>query len=183
MRDTMTIALQLHQEAKLSSNKSAVEQLDTDSSHQQMARAVTLQDVELHRRLLQQLYKDSCAFHDIFFALNPAQKVAVIVQDRQVKNDRKSTSSAGHRRCISQALFLCTQFLFKRPVSTNATRRHEYFRGQSRLLPVLGALVSFLELCFLGKMALLALRGPPQPLQKPSPKTKRTFSLQNECAK
>ena len=51
---------------------------------------------------------------------------------------------------------------------TNATRRHEYFRGLSRLLPVPGVLVSFLELRFLGKMALLALGGRPQPLKKPS---------------
>ena len=53
--------------------------------------------------------------------------------------------------------------------STNATRRHKYFRGLSRLLPVPGVLVSFLELCFLGKMALLALGGRPQPLKKPFP--------------
>ena len=32
--------------------------------------------------------------------------------------------------------------------STNATRRHKYFRGLSRLLPVPGVLVSFLELHF-----------------------------------
>ena len=52
--------------------------------------------------------------------------------------------------------------------STNATKRHEYFRGSSRLLPVPGVLVSFLELRFLGKMALLDLGGRPQPLKKPS---------------
>ena len=46
---------------------------------------------------------------------------------------------------------------------TNAKRCHKYFRGLSRLLPVPGVLVSFLELHFLGKMALLALRGRPQP--------------------
>ena len=51
--------------------------------------------MELHRRLLQQLYKDSLAFHDMFFALTPDQKVAVIVHDRQVKTERKS---AGNRR-------------------------------------------------------------------------------------
>ena len=58
---------------------------------------------------------------------------------------------------------------------TNATRRHEYFRGLSRLLPVPGVLVSFLELRFLGKMALLALRGRPQPLKKPSQSQKGHF--------
>ena len=58
---------------------------------------------------------------------------------------------------------------------TNATRRHEYFRGLSRLLPVPGVLVSFLELCFLGKMSLLALGGHPQPLKKPSQSQKGRF--------
>ena len=58
---------------------------------------------------------------------------------------------------------------------TNATRRHEYFRGLSRLLPVPGVLVSFLELRFLGKMALLALGGRPQPLKKPSQSQKGHF--------
>ena len=59
--------------------------------------------------------------------------------------------------------------------STNATRRHEYFRGLSRLWPVPGVLVSFLELHFLGKMDLLALRGRPQPLKKPSQSQKGHF--------
>ena len=45
-------------------------------------------------------------------------------------------------------------FIFSRAHShalTNATRRHEYFRVLSRLLPVPGVLVSFLELHFLRK--------------------------------
>ena len=58
---------------------------------------------------------------------------------------------------------------------TNATRRQEYFRGLSRLLPAPGVLVSFLELCFLMKMALLALGGRPQPLKKPSQSQKGHF--------
>merc|ERR1712029_99438 len=58
---------------------------------------------------------------------------------------------------------------------TNATRRHEYFRGMSRLLPVPEVLVSFLELRFLGKMDLLALGGRPQPLKKPSQSQKGHF--------
>ena len=69
-------------------------------------------------------------------------------------------------------------FTFSRAHShalTNATRRHEYFRGLSRLLPVPGVLVSFLELRFLGKMALLALGGRPQPLKKPSQSQKGHF--------
>ena len=49
---------------------------------------------------------------------------------------------------------------------TNATRRHEYLRGLSRLLPVPGVWVSFLKLRFLGKMALLALGGRPLSLSK-----------------
>ena len=71
-------------------------------------------------------------------------------------------------------------FTFSHPhshASTNATRRHEYFRGLSRLLPVPGVWVSFLELCFLGKIALLALGGSPQPLlsKKPSQSVKGHF--------
>jgi len=95
MRDTMTIALQLHSEAK-SQQRPAAD--DDSSSHQQMARAVTLQDVELHRRLLQQLYKDSVAFHNIFFSLTPAEKVSIIRLDRSVKADRRSV---GQRRSSS----------------------------------------------------------------------------------
>ena len=45
----------------------------------------------------------------------------------------------------------------------------EYFRGLSRLLPVPGVLVSFLELRFLRKMALLALGGRPLRLSSKSP--------------
>merc|ERR1712016_26558 len=59
--------------------------------------------------------------------------------------------------------------------STNATRRHEYFRGLSRLLPVPGVLVSFLELRFLRKLALLALGGRPQSLKQPSQSQKGHF--------
>ena len=56
---------------------------------------VVLQDVELHRRLLQQLYKDSLAFHNVFFGLTQAQKVAIISTDRKVKSQRK----IGRRYC------------------------------------------------------------------------------------
>ena len=69
-------------------------------------------------------------------------------------------------------------FTFSRAHShalTNATRCHKYFRGLSRLLPVPGVLVSFLELRFLGNMALLALGGRPQPLKKPSQSQKGHF--------
>ena len=83
-------------------------------------------------------------------------------------------------------LFFATFAWFFRPVVpfgnllfihalTNATRRHEYFRGLSRLLPVPGVLKSFLELHFGGEMALLALRGRPQPLKKPSQSQKGHF--------
>ena len=91
-------------------------------------------------------------------------------------------------------LFLCApffvqkmkMFIFSQAHShawTNATRRHEYFRGLSRLLPVPGVLVSFLELRFLGKNALLALRGRPQPLKKRFQIQKGQFSLHYECRK
>ena len=71
----------------------------------------------------------------------------------------------------------CSPFLEFIPTlrQKQATRRHEYFRGLSRLLPVPGVLVSFLELRFLGKMALLALIGRPQPLKKPSQSQKGHF--------
>jgi len=42
-------------------------------------------------------------------------------------------------------------------------------------MPVPEVLVSFLELRFLGKMALLALGGRPQPLKKPSQSQKGHF--------
>ena len=51
----------------------------------------------------------------------------------------------------------------------------EFFRGLKGLLPVPGVLVSFLELHFLVKMALLALGGRPQPLKKPSQNQKGHF--------
>ena len=60
------------------------------------------------------------------------------------------------------------------PALTIAMRRHEYFRGLSRLLP--GVWVSFLQLRFLVKIALLALGGRPQPLKKPSQSQKGHFN-------
>ena len=59
-----------------------------------MARKVTLQDVELHRRLLQQLYKDSLSFHDIFFKLSPAQKMSILAVDREVRAQRQLRNAA-----------------------------------------------------------------------------------------
>ena len=105
------------------------------------------------------------------------------------------TDETGHRvsvvRCdlgsldsVRQALSLCAPFLCPRRkmftisrahshASTNVKRRHEYFRGLSRPLPVPGVLVSFLELRFLRKMALLALGGRPLSLSKSPLKVKR----------
>ena len=57
--------------------------------------------------------------------------------------------------------------------SRNETRCHEYSQGLHISMP--GVLVSFLELHFLGKMALLALGGRPQPLKKPSQSQKGHF--------
>ena len=48
-----------------------------------------------------------------------------------------------------------------------------FSRQLSRLLPVPGVLVSFLELHFEGEVPLLALRGRPQPLSKSPLKVKR----------
>ena len=67
MRDTMTIALQLHREAK-QVNTSHLTQ--NGSLNVTPTKRVTMQDVELHRRLLQQLFKDSQEFHNIFFKVN-----------------------------------------------------------------------------------------------------------------
>ena len=58
---------------------------------------------------------------------------------------------------------------------TNAMRCQEYSQGMRQLLPVPGVLVSFIELCFGEKMALLALGGRPQPLKKPSQSQKEHF--------
>ena len=93
--------------------------------------------------------------------------------------DKRVTAAA---RCMVRLYFCAYHFGQKRKMFTfsqahahaltNATRRHEYFQGLSRLLPVPGVLVSFLELHFLGKMALLALGGRPEPLKKPSHSSK-----------
>ena len=64
MRDTMTIALQLHREA----NQSKIT-LDVSNSGTAIPKKVSIHDVELHRRLLQQLFKDSQEFHNIFFTV------------------------------------------------------------------------------------------------------------------
>ena len=84
---------------------------------------------------------------------------------------RRRTLTAGffcaHHFCPKRKMFT-----FSRAHShalTNAKRRHDYFRGLSRLLPVPALLMSILDLRFLGKMALLALRDwRSQPLKKPS---------------
>lgn len=62
MRDTMTIALQLHREA----NQSKIS-LDVSNSGTAKPKRVSINDVELHRRLLQQLFQDSQEFHNMFF--------------------------------------------------------------------------------------------------------------------
>ena len=67
MRDTMTIALQLHREAKQSNQ---VQEDVNGLNNRPTPKKFSVQDVELHRRLLQQLYKDTQAFHDIFFKVN-----------------------------------------------------------------------------------------------------------------
>ena len=67
MRDTMTIALQLHREAK---NVSMIQAGISSPLNTKPIKMVTMQDVELHRRLLQQLFKDSQEFHNIFFKVN-----------------------------------------------------------------------------------------------------------------
>ena len=60
--------------------------------------------------------------------------------------------------------------------STNATDDHKYSPLPSSDFDSSEVLVSFLEHRFLGKMALLALGGRPQPLKKPSQHQKGHFS-------
>ena len=67
MRDTMTIALQLHREAKQSKQ---VHQGENGVNNISTPTKFSLHDIDLHRRLLQQLYKDSQNFHDIFFKVH-----------------------------------------------------------------------------------------------------------------
>ena len=59
--------------------------------------------------------------------------------------------------------------------STNATRCHKYSQGLNRLLSVLEVWCHFQKPRFGGKLALLALKGCPQPLKKPSRNQKGLF--------
>ena len=96
----------------------------------------------------------------------------------------------GQRQYL-QALFLCAPFLSKKftfsrahsHALTNAMRCHEYFRGLSRLLPVPGVLVSFLELRFLVKMSLLPLRGLFERLRAASQSQQGHFSEKTKLKK
>ena len=89
MRDTMTIALQLHREAK-QVNTSHLAQ--NGSLNVTPTKRVTMQDVELHRRLLQQLFKDSQEFHNIFFKLTTIQRMNIIKLDNEKKEGRSRLS-------------------------------------------------------------------------------------------
>ena len=51
------------------------------------------QDVELHRRLLQQLNRDCQSIHDIFFALSIPEQMAVIALDFEIR--KKAVSAFG----------------------------------------------------------------------------------------
>merc|ERR1711983_706360 len=66
MKDTLNIALQLHRETK-----------DYPS----------LEDVQLHSRLLHQLQKESLALHDIFFKYSTAQRMNILKLDSELKKD------------------------------------------------------------------------------------------------
>ena len=99
--------------------------------------------------------------------------IAGLQSIRQVYNNNTGFIFVHTIFCPSKKMFNFSR-AHSHALTNAATRRHEYFRGLSRLLPVPGrVLVSFLELCFLGKMALLALRGRPQPLSKSPLKVKR----------
>ena len=66
MKDTMNIALQLHRETK-----------DYPS----------LEDVQLHSRLLHQLQKESVALHNIFFKYTTVQRMNILRLDSELKKD------------------------------------------------------------------------------------------------
>ena len=83
----------------------------------------------------------------------------------------------------SPLIILAQALLAHSHASTNVTRRHEYFRGLGRLLPVPGVLVSFLELRFREKMTLLGFGRVPSASQQALSKSKGVFLHENECAK
>ena len=70
------------------------------------------------------------------------------------ESDDEDMTASQHSRYLTHLIRNAMQmFSFSQADSkalTNATRRHEYSRGLSRLLSVPGVLVSFLELRFLG---------------------------------
>ena len=89
MRDTMTIALQLHREAKQVNTSHLAQNASLNGTP---TKRVTMQDVELHRRLLQQLFKDSQEFHNIFFKLTTIQRMNIIKLDNEKKEGRSRLS-------------------------------------------------------------------------------------------
>ena len=76
MKDTMSAALDLHR-----------------------SRSVKAEDVDLHRRLLQQLNKDSQAIHDLFFKMTPEERMKLIKNDLEEIQRPKDKS----KRRISSA--------------------------------------------------------------------------------
>jgi hypothetical protein len=72
MKDTMNMALLLHQETRA------------------RPRPVSKQDLDLHRRLLQQLNADCASLHDIFFSLGTAEKMSLLALDHEIRRQ-------GHR--------------------------------------------------------------------------------------
>ncbi|TRY62826.1 hypothetical protein TCAL_16556 [Tigriopus californicus] len=87
MKDTMNMALELHREARAGN------------------RSVTAQDLDLHRRLLQQLNKDYHNLYDVFFNLSTSDKLGIISSDRAMRNSQKRRSKADQRRvsAVTQA--------------------------------------------------------------------------------
>ena len=75
MKDTMNIALQLHRETK-----------DYPS----------LEDVQLHSRLLHQLQKESLALHDIFFKYSTAQRMNILHYAKSVPRQSLFTVKGNH---------------------------------------------------------------------------------------
>ena len=82
----MNMALQLHEEAR---------------SHM---RPVSTQDIDLHRRLLQQLNKDCAAMHDVFFKTTVKERMSMLALDHEIRQRVESAEEKKVRVNLHKAL-------------------------------------------------------------------------------
>ncbi len=80
IRDTMATALQLHRESSMNNNS--------------VAPSVSPQDVELHRRLLQQINKDCQSIHHLFFETSTQERMSVIAMDFEIRRKEADQQAA-----------------------------------------------------------------------------------------